>query len=72
MEALVCGELVVSPSTWATVCSLLFAKSGAICETDIHTMTDATQTSESDADVCAMWKKGNRGCVQTAVDREIK
>ena len=69
IEVSVCGELVVSPVVGDTVCfpqTPLFADSGATCETDIHTLTYAAQTSNdgslkviaaSDADVCATWNK---------------
>ena len=69
MEALVCGELVVSPiaadSVWFSQTPLI-AESGAACKTYVHTMTDVAKTSKdgslkvittSDADVCAMWNK---------------
>ena len=44
MKVSVRGERVVSPVARDTVCSPqtpLIAESGALCETDIHTMTDA-------------------------------
>ena len=69
MEVSVCGELTASPVAGDTVCfpqTPLIAESGATCETDIHTLTDAAQISNdcslkvittSDADDCAMWNK---------------